>query len=150
MLESYLNTSFCESKFFSNNIEILKFKIKSKAVRLMREGTLGVVLVRAASPLMGAGTLLGSLCLRIGSIIEPIIGILADIGAAIFFRSNQPLANIPFRCRHILPNLLNQIGGAAKDIVFIGIGVGVGGMILPLAACDCLSRYEVAWPEKVK
>ncbi len=140
-IDTYIQSDFCSSGYCSTLASDLNHEVKVKMIKLSEKGTFGNIAARVVSPFVGAGTLLASLCLRIGSIIEPFIGILADIGAAIIFRSSRPLYGSLIRCGHIFRNLFYNIPHIVRDIVKIGLVAGVGGIIAPKPAYNTLSRF---------
>lgn len=143
-LEKYIHSDFRKSAYCIGLADNLHHEVKANMTKLAWNGKLGNLSARVVSPFVGVGTLLASLCLRIGSIVEPIIGILADIGATIIFCSIRPLVNILFRVGHIFRNLFFTPKRIVGDVIKVGLVAGIGGIIAPESAYDNLSPYIVS------
>lgn len=140
-LNTYVHSSFAQSGFVHQCAKDLHLEVKTKMRDLVESGTAGNCVARILSPFVGLGTYAVTLCLRIGTIIEPIIGILGDLIAAIVFSSTMPLVHILFRFGHLFRNAFSVSGYLIKDIFVIGIGATVGGIIAPSSAYDNLSEF---------
>ncbi len=145
-LGSYIFSNFARSNYFKS-ID-LKFNhcVKEKMIHLSQKGLAGSCAARIISPFVGIGATLTSIALRICSIVEPIIGIPADLAAAICCSSGRPVvpvANAIDRIGHIPRNLIHNGIGIVRDVFKIGIVAGIGGIFTP-RAYNSLSIYEVS------
>lgn len=139
-LDSYLFSKFGESLFFSDTMHRLHSGVKGQMVKLSEWGIFGAVTARVISPIVGGATLVASLALRVCSIVEPIIGILADVAAAVIFRSTRPLFGALLKCTRIPKYLWYNSTGIFKDLFKIGLVAALGGIIAPGAAYKNLSN----------
>ena len=141
-IDTYIFSEFVKSGYCSNLASNLNFEVKDEMIKLSLNGKFGNYAARVISPFVGLGTLLASLCLRVGSIVEPIIGILVDICVAIAFRNSRPLYSCILRFGHIFRNLCYNTGYIVRDVIKIGLVAGIGGILAPEAAYNGLSRFH--------
>lgn len=132
-LKRYEESHFFQSKYCDQLAYTLNTKVHNKMQKWNKAGTSGKIGAHLASPFVGLGTCLASICLRIGSIIEPIIGIFADFGASIYYRSSNPLKNIASRFKQAGIHLPKNILYILRDTLFVGVASGIGGIFSPKA-----------------
>lgn len=138
-VDKYFNTDFSKSVACYKLAGNLQHEVKIFMVRLTKTGNFGAITARIISPFLGTGTLLISLILRVGSVVEPIFGMFVDLGAALVCLSTLPLLNFLQRFVHIFRNLRGNGKKIPVDLFKVGLVATFGGIISPKAAYDKLS-----------
>lgn len=141
-VNTYLHSDFARSTYCRGLTVHLHVGVKQRMIYLLGTNPQSELIVRACAPLVGATTLCLSLSLRVASVIEPLIGIIADFLVTIIFCSSKPLKNIPFRCCHLFYNLAYALKLIVFDVVKLGIVVSMGAIFYPKPIFKHLSEFS--------
>jgi hypothetical protein len=138
-LQKYMGSNFASSIYCARLATNLRDQVQVGMLNLL-DSKGGPIIVRILSPFVGLGAFLASLCLRIGSLLEPIFGLFVDVGAALIFLSPEPLFNLKNRC--IVERMICKVtpGAFLVDLFKYGLVVGIGGIVDPRPAYIYLDK----------
>lgn len=139
-----VKANFEMSKLCNSLAYDLKAEVKINMTRLARTGVAGNLAARLISPLVGTGTFVLLAALRVGSVVEPIFGIISDIIEAIAKRD----ANCLGRAFIVRPidfgrNLLFSCLWIPGELFTVGLFSGLGGILAPEKAYYHLTPFMV-------